>query len=250
MELLMKVAICDDEISQLKLMESYVKAWAKNKNEIAEVYQYQRAEHFLFQWEEQGDIDILLLDIEMPGMNGMEMAKKLREGQDGIQIIFVTGNPQYALEGYEVEPVTYLMKPVKEKKLWTALDRAVERSGKKSPVLLVEEAGGIVRVPIKEILYLESEGHDTLIKTEVGTIRSKKGMQEMEQIILEMVREEAFCKIHRSYLVSTAQILRISRKEVELYNHEKLPIARGKWAMVNQTYLAYYRREMEQSLNE
>lgn len=247
----MRIAICDDEVAQLKLLESYVKAWGKEQKEVVEVCKYERAEHFLFQWEEQQNMDILLLDIEMPGMDGMTMAKKLREKKDSIQIIFISGNSEYALEGYEVEPVTYLLKPVSSEKLYAALNRAVGRIGRTEPVLLVEEAGGKVRIPVKEILYLESEGHDTMIKTENGIFRCKKGIQEMEQMLADVGAgtRGGFCRIHRSYLISMGAVLRITRKEVELQDYTRLPIARGKWEMVNQAYLAYYRREMEK-MNE
>ena len=122
----MKIAIIEDIQSHGDLLTSYIKKWSvKNKTTLI-LKRFETAESFLFQWEEEADFDILFVDIQMSGMNGIEMAKKIRDKDKNIVIIFTTGLTDYIEEGYEVEAMHYLIKPVSETKLNACLDRAAE----------------------------------------------------------------------------------------------------------------------------
>lgn len=113
-----KIAICDDSAPDREYLLNLVKRWAKNCGHQVQISLFTSAEHFLFSYEEEKDFDILLLDIEMGDMDGVTMAKKLRQENHAIQIIFITGYSDYIAEGYEVAALHYLMKPVREEKLW------------------------------------------------------------------------------------------------------------------------------------
>lgn len=145
---MLRFMICDDEPLQLSLLETYVREWAAEKKMEIRTDRFQNAEQLLFAWEE-GAADIVLLDIDMPGMDGISLARRLRHKGAGVQILFVTGFADYALEGYEVEAVSYLIKPVEKGKLFACLDRAWERCGQEEPVLLVETPWGAARVKLR-----------------------------------------------------------------------------------------------------
>lgn len=100
---------------------------------------------------DENDYDILLLDVEMGGMDGVTLAKKLRQGNETVQIVFITGYSDYIAEGYEVAALHYLMKPVDEQKLFSVLDRAVEKLRKDEKTLTVESGGATVRIPVRQI---------------------------------------------------------------------------------------------------
>lgn len=238
---MLHIMICDDEPTQLALLDGLVKDWAKQRNIVPEIDLCKNADHFFFLWEEKKDADIVLLDIEMPGMDGMSLAKRLRSMGEGVQIIFVTGFVDYVLEGYDVDAVSYLLKPVKEERLYACLDKAKGRCGRKGPELLLESAGEIVKVKLSDICYLESAAHDTMAycvdRTEA--VRCKTGILQMERQLAQA--GGVFFKIHRSYLINLAGIERITKKEVVMANGQSLPIARGKWDELNQAYLGYYR---------
>lgn len=246
MEEVLHVAICDDVPEQLSLFQAYAKAWAGSKKLPAEFLVCRNADQFFFHWEEKKNTDILLLDIEMPGMSGIDMAKKLRTLGDDVQIIFVTGVPDYVFEGYEVEAVSYVLKPVKREQLFSCLDRAWERLKRQEPVLFVSAAGETAKIKLADICYVESAAHDTLIfcKGQDEPYRSKSGITELAEELVQ--KGSRFFKLHRSYLVSIPYIRRITKKEVMLENGVMLPIARGKWEELNRKYLEYYRREMRQ----
>ena len=120
-----KIAICDDEVEQRKYLLEIVTAWARKNCHLVEVKQYRKAEDFLFDYEEEKDFDILLLDIEMSEVTGIELAKVVRKDNLAVQIIFVTGFYEYFSDGFDVSALHYLIKPVDERKLCPVLDKAV-----------------------------------------------------------------------------------------------------------------------------
>lgn len=247
---MLRITICDDEPAVLSLLEEGVRAWAGERREKVEISFCENAQQFLFQLQDEEPIDILLLDIEMPGMNGMDLAKKLREGKETVQIVFITGLAGYALEGYEVDAVSYLIKPVRQKALFSSLTRALDRCRRQEPVLFVDTSEGRIRLKASDISYLESMGHETFVHLTEGTgiIRSREGLTELQRRLeaLTVSAGMVLFKPHRSYLVSIADILRIGRKELEMAGDGgRIPIARGKWEELNTAWLSYYRNQQE-----
>lgn len=235
---MLRIVVCEDEAFQIQLLKKYIDEWANKKEIPVNVECYENAAAFLFQWEDKPAVDILLLDIEMPGnMNGMELAKTLRSQKDNVQIIFVTGVTDFVFEGYSVDAVSYIIKPVKKERLFEYLDKAYERCTKEGRYIIVEEPGMVRKVPIRDICYIESIGHDTSICTLSGIFRCKNSMGDMEEVL----KEEHFIRIHRSYLVNVERIQSITKKEVVADNGQAIPIARGKWEAVNMACLKFYR---------
>lgn len=235
-------AICDDEKAVLSDLEREVGDWAGEKKEAYSVELYTSADAFLFAWEERKDTDVLLLDIEMPGMDGIALARKLRGMGERISIIFVTGNPDFALEGYDLEAVSYIVKPLKRDRLWAALDRAGEQMRRREALIVPLSGGEVERVYVSDICYLESDGHGTIVwKRDGSRLTCKAGIQQLEQDLEE--NKDTFFKPHRSYLIHLGCVERISRKDVQMENQALVPIARGKWEALNQAYLQYFRRK-------
>ena len=135
-----KIAICDDSDADRQYVFDMVKAWAEASGHTVQVDFFPSAESFLFRYEEENDYDILLLDIEMGGMDGVSMAKQLRKNNDTLQIIFITGYSDYISEGYEVAALHYLIKPVKEEKLRSVLDRAAQKLSKMKSYCILKQA--------------------------------------------------------------------------------------------------------------
>lgn len=237
--------ICDDENTQLSLLESYVGEWARERRQETDITLCRSAEELLFRREEKRETDILLLDIDMPRMDGLSLARRLREQGEGAQIIFVTGLSDYALEGYEVEAVSYLLKPVKKDRLFACLDRARERCGREEVALLLETPGGVARVRPRDIYYLESDAHDTQVHSAFGAepLRCRTGIRQLEERLEGA--GQPFFRIHRSYLVNLAFVNRIVRREVVMDSGEALPVARNRWEALNQAYLEYYGQKRE-----
>ena len=237
---MLHVAVCDDERTALQELAEEVRRWSEAEGEACSVETFASADAFWFVWEERKDLEVLLLDIEMPGMDGMELARRLRQAGEPIGIIFVTGNPDFALEGYDLEAVSYVMKPVRRERLHAALSRARERMARRAAVLLPLSGGELERLYIADICCLESDGHASIVWKKDGTkLVSKMGTQQLEQELENC--SDAFFKPHRSYFINLAHVERIGKKDVRMGNQLLVPIARGKWEPLNQAYLRYFR---------
>lgn len=122
-----KIAICDDEQNQIEYITSIVASWSTHKGYSCEIRTFASAEAFLFEYEENKVYDILLLDVEMKNMNGIELAKRIRKDNNRAEIIFITSHFEFVGEGYEVDALHYLIKPISEEKLTQVLTKAAEK---------------------------------------------------------------------------------------------------------------------------
>ena len=134
----LRFAVCDDDQDYARYIESLAAHWARAAGTALEVERFPSAQAFLFRYEERRDFDVLLLDIEMDGMDGVALAKAVRRDNDDIQIVFVTGYADYIAQGYEVSALHYLTKPVDPDKLSQVLTRAVGRLRRNAPALTLE----------------------------------------------------------------------------------------------------------------
>ena len=235
-----QVAICDDVREDASYIESLVNAWASEKGYVINVDSFPSAEAFWFQYEEKSHYDILLLDIEMGTMNGMELARKIRQKDEDVQILFITGFPDYMAEGYEVSALHYLMKPVRVEKLYEVLDRAIQNRSKIGRNLMVIVDGAMVRIPVTEICSVEAFAHTTKIITKERAYDLTKSITEMEDLL-----EGEVVRCHRSYLAGLSHIRKITKTAVFLDNGQELPLARSKYQAVNQMFITYYTRGLQ-----
>lgn len=234
----MKFVMCEDEPTSWQFMKATLVKWGQLRGEPVMVMAYTSAEELLFKQKEWTDADGLILDIELKEMNGMELAKKVRETDEHIPILFATAYEQYVFEGYEVGAVSYLMKPLQQDKLYLVLDRMREQTRRNAEVLLTNSSDENAKVYLNEILYIESYGHYTVIHTKEAAIETKRSIGELQRALVD----KYFYMPHRSYLVNVSRIRKITKQLIVMDNKEELPIARGKWEAVNQAYLNYYRR--------
>lgn len=227
-----KIAICDDLDADRQYVSDFVKKWAKNRKHTIQTTLFSSAEEFLFTYAEKKDYDILLLDVEMGKMDGVSMAKRLRKENDTVQIIFITGYSDYIAEGYEVEALHYLMKPVKEEKLDSVLDRAAEKLAKNEKVLHFEIGGEMVRIPLHRIRYADVFGnYVTIHETEEITV--KMPLRELETKL-----DERFYRVSRSVIVNLTQIARVTKTEIRLTDKTVLPLPRGAYEGVNRAIIS------------
>ena len=146
-----RAAICDDCAADAQFVSEILKAWADERGAEVNAEIYPSAESFLFAYDENKAYDMLLLDIEMGGMDGVTMAKRVRAENTAVQIVFITGYTDYIAEGYDVAALHYLVKPVREEKLFEVLDRAAAKLRSDSRALTLECGGEIFRVPLYEL---------------------------------------------------------------------------------------------------
>lgn len=225
------VAICDDAAADRAYLEALVRRWAAQRGHTVWLKIYPSAESFLFAYEEDKDLQILLLDIEMGAMDGVTMARTLRRDNDAVQIIFITGYSDYIADGYEVEALHYLMKPVAEQKLDAVLDRAAEKLGRNARVLLVECPGEVVRLPLYQIRWAEVQGNYVTIHAKTDcTVKRTLGQLEEEL-------GGDFFRLGRSALVNLGYVARVTKTAVTLNDGTQVPLPRGAYERLNRAII-------------
>ena len=230
----LKIAICDDQESPRAFLTEKVTNWAKKNRHMAELRQYTDAQAFLFDYAEEKDFDILLLDIEMPGMNGIELAKSVRRENTTVQIVFITGYYEYFSDGFDVSALHYLLKPADERKLAAVLDKAAENLAYRQRSVLLSTAEGEIKVALADILYIESENVYIILHTAHGDYRTRMALGKFSEQL-----DETFFKVHRSFIVGLKYIKKITRTEVTMTNGDTVPISRGLYDEVHTALIKY-----------
>lgn len=228
------IAVCEDNTAQSEYVMALVKAWAGQHNHMVRISAFENAESFLFQYAEDKSFDILLLDIEMGKMSGVELAKRIRQGNREVQIIFITGYMDYIAEGYDVEALHYLLKPVSKEKLESVLDRAVLRVRDQERSILLQAGDEMIRIPLYEIRYLEVQKNYVTIHAK-EEYEIKKPLRELEKEL-----DDSFFKAGRSYWVNLRYVMRTAKNEVVLKDGTQIPLSRGLYEKINRTIIEYF----------
>ena len=225
-----RIAICDDRQEDREYVRQLTARWAQQRGNQVEMTEFCSAEQFLFSCP-QPDFDLLLLDIEMGEMDGVSLAKQVRRTNELMQIVFITGYSDYITEGYEVAALHYLMKPVKEEKLFVVLDRAVERLHKNTKVLTLETSEEMVRVPLYQVSALEGQRNYVTVHARQDYTVKKSLSELMEQL------DERFFRVGRSAVVNLNDISRVTRSDIYLTDGRSIPLPRGAYDKLNRAII-------------
>jgi len=226
------IAICDDSAADLKYIANLVFDWAKASARTVELKTFPSAEAFLFYYADDKNLDILILDIEMGGMDGVKLAKEVRRDNETVQIIFITGYSDYITEGYEVSALHYLLKPVQKEKLSEVLERAAHRISKNEKTLLLEASGEMVRIPLYEIKYLEVQRNYVTLHAK-RDYTFKKTLSEFETML-----DDRFFRTGRSFIVNLTYVQRVTRTQIYLSDGSVIPLPRGQYEPINRAIIS------------
>lgn len=230
----MRIAVCDDEEKFRDQAREMIDKLAGSLDVIVDAYSdgVKLLEAF-----DKNPYDVLFLDIEMPAMDGITLAKKLRERSDSIYIVFLTGHVEYALEGYEVNALRYLTKPVQEEKLREVLRFVMDNSTSKKQ-LMIREDGEELLLNVADIIYFEAQNQYIMIYTTEGEHLVRYNIGDFE----EQLKNDGFFRIHRGYLISLAKVKKLVKSEVlmETATGEiSLPVSRSNVKTLKETLYAY-----------
>ena len=228
-----RVAIVDDSNIDAEYVQNVLEAWAQDRQVGVQVQRFASAENFLFHYADDKAWDILLLDIEMGAMDGVTMAKRVRQDNEAVQIVFITGYSDYIAEGYEVAALHYLMKPVNREKLMTVLDRALEKRKQEERCLNLELSGEMVRLPFYEIRYLDVRQNYVMVHAK-GDYTVKRSLNEFEKEL-----DHRFHRVGRSMILNLKYIQRVTKTEVRLSDGTVLPLPRGAYEPLNRAIITH-----------
>ncbi len=223
-----RLAVCDDQPADRQLVQELALQWANQRGFDVELHPFSSGEAFLFQYAEDRNWDILLLDVEMPGCSGVELARQVRRENSLTQIIFVTGYTDYIAEGYDVAALHYLLKPISREKLFSVMNRAVERLKRDGRFLLLEMPEELVRVPLFEVEYLEVRQNYVTVHTVAGAYTLKKTLTAMEKDL-----DNRFFRVGRSFILNLSKVRKATKREVVMLSGAIIPLPRGGYDALN-----------------
>lgn len=231
---MIKIAICEDREDSAALLLAHLDRYAAKHGEE---FSYTRFPNGLVFIEEyRAEYDVVFMDIDMPIMNGMEAAKRLRERDPYVPLVFITDLRQFALKGYEVEALDYLVKPVAYPAFEAMMARVRKNLAKKQgESLVLQTSQGAVKVKIEDILYLEVAHHYVIYHTVAGEISFFGSLSEEEK----RLPAELFIRCNSCFLVNLSRVTKVQDGEAHLGAVCRLPISRNKKAAFMEKLLEY-----------
>ena len=227
----MRIAVCDDEeLFRIEFKSVLDKVLINAEYDIdtfsggSSLY-----EAFL-----KNPFDLVFLDIEMPGIDGITLAKRLRAVSENVQIVFLTSHIEYALEGYEVNALRYLVKPVDMNKLSEVLKYIQDKKNNSRQIMIKQEGEDIV-IDISDVIYIESLDKNVRIVTSKSEYITRYNISDYE----EELKNSGFLRIHRGYLISLSKVKKIVKNDVVMDGDISLPVSRSNIKALKDALYAY-----------
>lgn len=232
---MIRIAIVEDEESYISILKEYVERYKEESGEQIEVTIYHDGDEIAAFYRAQ--FDIILMDIEMKFINGMTAAEEIRKVDTAVSIIFITNAPQYAIRGYEVGALDYILKPVSyftfSQKFGRAVAKIKKRSSRKRITIPVK--GGVMRMELSDVYYIESEGHNLIYHTKEGSVVSSGTMKSVETAMEGM----DFSRINKCYLVNLEHVDGVQDKYAVVHG-DRLLISRPRTKQFMQELTRYW----------
>ena len=224
---MLRIAVVEDDTACARQLQEYILRFSRERGETIETEVFTDGAQLVMDYRPVWDI--LLLDIEMPRMDGMTAAQTVRRADPSVIIIFITNMAQYALKGYTVQARSYILKPVNyyglSMELQEAIDYINRNRRQNGRALLLPSGGGIDKVNLSDITYIESQRHNLFIHTTGGVLRIRESMNAMEANI----DDPAFARCGVSFLINLAWVSGITEGREVLVGGDRVPISRQKY---------------------
>ena len=228
---MIRIAIVDDE----KVIREQIKKLVEKKQIDCEIDTYGAGEDLL---KADRGYDIIFLDIQMDGMNGIDTARALRQKADNTVLIFITGVKEYVFDAFDVAAFHYLIKPIEENKFWEVCDRAVLEVTKKtqnsSGQIFIKTRSQSITLEQSDVLYIESRAKKVEIHTKTNIVEAYAAISELEKQLVG-----SFYRCHRGYLVNMAFIAGYENDSITLNNGETIILSKDKYSEFVKVYMRY-----------
>ena len=220
---MIRIGICDDSSAFLHQTKFMIDHWDNRPQDIiTELFEDGDA---LILAHSQNPFDIILLDIVMPMLDGIDAAKELREKDKNVKIVFLTSSAEFALDSYTVKASNYLLKPLEPTQFFTCLDELIFDIKSVSKCIIVKGLDAVYRIPLSNIEHVESQSkHIIFYTSDNKTIESTDPLYTYENILLF---EDGFFKCHRSYIINIHHVDSFSPSEVIMQSGCRIPISRS-----------------------
>ncbi len=217
-----KIIVCDDQEKEYIQLNQLLLEYAESRQVELDIKYFSNGQDLLS--SEIQDIDLFFLDVEMPGINGIETGKEIRKRNNHCEIVFITNYIQYAIQGYEVQAFRYLLKPIHTQQFTEIADHLFQKIKKSSSYIQVKGRADTQRILIKDMVYAETSQRHILIHTKNRIIDCYNTMEKLE----ESLSGHGFFRCHHAYLVSMDEITQVIGHDAVLKNGFIIPISKNK----------------------
>lgn len=219
---MLSLCLCEDEERDRRALQQALEQIMEQEGLPGTVAAFTCGDELLASYPSH--VDVLLLDVQMPGRNGIETARAVRERDADVQIVFMTNLAEYAVDGYDVQAFRYLLKPIDRARLAEAIAPLLHRVARaKQAVVTCQGKEGRVMVGARSILYVETGRNKTLyVHTRNGTIETKGGLSSFAA----QLDGETFFRCHTSYLVNFSHVERLTAAELRLTDGTRVPVSK------------------------
>ncbi len=206
---MIRIAVVEDDPGYRSKLEGYIADYGRENGESFQISTFMDgldiAENYT------AGYDVILMDIEMKHLNGMDAARRIRTMDADVAIIFITNSAQFAIQGYEVEALSYVLKPVSYFAFSQELKRAIRRVKEKTSFFLhIPQKEGMVRLDVSRLRYVESMGHNVIYHTDTGDVVNRESLKSVEEKLVP----HRFSRCNNCYLVNLAMVERVDRDYV------------------------------------
>lgn len=232
----MRIAVVDDSKEDAQHLAEYLEQFQMENNVIFQTKIFYASVDFLEEY--QGKYDVIFLDIEMPGCNGLDVAREIRTKDQAVGIIFVTSMAQYAIEGYEVNAIDFMIKPVGYYNFSMKLEKALcFFQSHKEQSILINNKDGILRITVSDLLYIEKERDSLVFYTKKEVCRERGSIKSVKEKLAGL----SFSECTSGILVNLSYVKRIGKNTISLITGNELPLSRRSKKQLSEDYINYMR---------
>lgn len=235
---MLKVAFCDDDESVLDEMKGLLNKYREERNQEIVYVVFRSSLDLMAEIERGVRYDVLFLDVIIPGENGMDTAKEIRQYDNVVKIIFLTSSPEFAVQSYNVNAYFYQLKPIREESFFQLMDSAISECKKEEKdSLILRCKSSIVRIDLSKLEYCEVIGRTLMFHMENGSVLESSGR--LDELCEQLAQYRNFFRPHRSFVINMEYIQKLSYKAITMENLMEIPIPHGKYSEIKNLYLEY-----------
>lgn len=235
---MLKIAFCDDDFSVLAQLRELLDQYQVEHDRSLFCEAFHSPLDLMAEIERGSRFDILLLDVVMPGENGIDVATEIRAFDSHAKIIFLTSSSEYAVQSYTVGAFFYQLKPIREESFFRLMDSVISTCEKEqSDSLILQYKNGVTRLELKRLEYCEVIHRTLFFHLSNGQVLESIGS--LDDLCRHLEPYDCFQRVHRSYLVNLEYIQSISARTITMFGSAEIPLPRGKYQEVKDRYLEY-----------
>ena len=221
---MIRIAIVEDDRNAMQILRGYLSRYEQENSAHFQVSTFSDGLDIVSDYK--AEYDVILLDIQMKHLDGMSTAEKIRALDEDVIFIFITSTVQFAVQGYTVDALGYVLKPVPYLAFSQILGKAVRQVQKKQSkcYLTLDVDGCQMKLDMSQIFYVESQKHNILVHTEKGSYRTAGPLKRMEELLLP----QGFAKCHNAYLVNLLHVTALMPNVVRLSDGTELSVSRAR----------------------